>query len=52
MKPEEEARQKIGELLVAAGWVVQDLKQLNLGAGRWTRALASERGESKQAVWG
>lgn len=33
MKPEEEARQKIDELLVAAGWVVQDVRQLNLGAG-------------------
>ncbi len=33
MKPEEKARQKIDELLEAAGWKVQDRSQLNLGAG-------------------
>lgn len=33
MKPEEEARKKIDALLVAAGWLVQDYKDLNLGAG-------------------
>ena len=32
MKPEEKARQKIDALLEAAGWVVQDIRQLNLGA--------------------
>jgi len=32
MKPEEKARQKIDELLKAAGWEVQDVHQLNLGA--------------------
>jgi type I restriction enzyme R subunit len=32
MKPEEKARKKIDELLEAAGWKVQDLNQLNLGA--------------------
>ncbi|MBM4462174.1 MAG: DEAD/DEAH box helicase [Chloroflexi bacterium] len=32
MKPEEKARQKIDQLLRDAGWVVQDLQQLNLGA--------------------
>src|SRR3972149_9590184 len=32
MKPEEKARQKIDQQLAAAGWVVQDLKELNLGA--------------------
>jgi len=31
MKPEQEARQRIDELLKAAGWHVQDLKDLNLG---------------------
>ena len=31
MKPELEARQRIDELLEAAGWHVQDLKDLNLG---------------------
>lgn len=32
MTPEEKARQKIDELLEAAGWKVQDRKDLNLGA--------------------
>lgn len=32
MTPEEEARQKIDRLLMAAGWQVQDYKELNLGA--------------------
>lgn len=31
--PEEEARQTIDEKLVEAGWLVQDRKQINLGAG-------------------
>ena len=33
MKPEEEARKKIDSLLEKAGWIVQDYKHLNLGAG-------------------
>ena len=33
MKPEESARKKIDALLEAAGWLVQDYKDLNLGAG-------------------
>lgn len=32
MTPEEEAREVIDELLEAAGWQIQDYKQLNLGA--------------------
>ncbi len=32
MKPEEKARERIDRLLEAAGWEVQDLKKLNLGA--------------------
>jgi type I restriction enzyme R subunit len=32
MKPEEAARQKIDQLLEAAGWKVQDVRQINLGA--------------------
>jgi hypothetical protein len=32
MKPEERARQKIHQLLQDAGWVIQDHKDLNLGA--------------------
>jgi len=32
VKPEEKARQKIDQLLEAAGWKVQNLRELNLGA--------------------
>lgn len=32
--PEEKARQKIDEMLVSAGWVVQDYKQAHIHAGR------------------
>lgn len=32
MKPEEKARQAIDQLLNQAGWVVQDVQELNLGA--------------------
>ncbi len=32
MKPEEKARQQIDQLLEAAGWKIQDLHELNLGA--------------------
>ena len=31
--PEEQAREIIDQKLIAASWVVQDFKQLNLGAG-------------------
>ncbi|PKL67891.1 MAG: hypothetical protein CVV28_03985 [Methanobacteriales archaeon HGW-Methanobacteriales-1] len=31
MKPEEKAREKIDKLLEAAGWVIQDFEDLNLG---------------------
>ena len=33
MKPEEKARIKIDKLLAAAGWIIQDHKDVNLGAG-------------------
>ena len=33
MKPEERARLHIDEMLITAGWVVQDRQKLNLGAG-------------------
>ena len=33
MTPEAQARQQIDAKLATAGWAVQDLKQLNLGAG-------------------
>ncbi len=32
MKPEEKARKRIDQLLEAAGWKIQDLRDLNLGA--------------------
>ena len=32
MKPEEKARQQIDRLLEAAGWKVQDYRELNLSA--------------------
>jgi type I restriction enzyme R subunit len=32
MKPEEKARKNIDKLLRSAGWLVQDYKELNLGA--------------------
>ena len=32
--PEQLARQKIDQLLQAAGWVIQDMQELNLGAGQ------------------
>jgi type I restriction enzyme R subunit len=32
MKPEDRARQKIDHLLTAAGWQVQDYRDLSLGA--------------------
>jgi len=33
MKPEEKAREKIDQLLTEAGWVIQDIKDLDLSAG-------------------
>lgn len=33
MTPEAKARQQIDQKLESAGWVIQDMKQLNLGAG-------------------
>lgn len=32
MTPEEKARQEIDEQLTVAGWTIQDLDELNLGA--------------------
>ncbi len=34
MKPEEKARQQIDQMLEAAGWKIQDLREFNLGASR------------------
>jgi len=32
MTPEQRARQNIAAMLISAGWVIQDVKQLNLSA--------------------
>ena len=37
MTPEEKARQTIDQKLAAAGWVVQEMKELNLGAASGVR---------------
>ena len=37
MTPEAKARQQIDQKLEAAGWVIQDMKQLNLGAAAGRR---------------
>jgi len=34
MTPEEQARQRIDQMLIASGWIIQDYKALNLGASR------------------
>ncbi len=33
MEPEDEARQQIDKMLEESGWIIQDHKELNLGAG-------------------
>ena len=33
MTPEQDARKNIDKMLIAAGWIIQDLKAINLGAG-------------------
>jgi len=33
MKPEEKARQDIDNLLIKAGWIIQDVQKVNMGAG-------------------
>ena len=33
MEPEQQARQEIDRQLAASGWIVQDHKAMNLGAG-------------------
>ena len=46
--PEEKAREIIDELLHGSGWVIQDYKDLNLGAGLGVavREFPTERGEA------
>ncbi|MDR1009902.1 MAG: hypothetical protein LBM04_02010 [Opitutaceae bacterium] len=45
--PEQQARQKIDAQLIAAGWMLQDCKQLNLGA---TRDIAGMRACQIEAI--
>ena len=42
MKPKEEARKKIDVLLEMAGWLVQDYKDLDLGAATYRYLLSTE----------
>ncbi len=42
MTPEEEARQLIDELLEAAGWLVQDYKDLNLEAAHRPKTCSTK----------
>ena len=53
MKPEDRARLNIDRLLEAAGWVVQDYKDLNLGAGLGVvvRGFPLKTGEADYAVF-
>lgn len=46
MTPEARARQSIDLKLTQAGWVVQDMRSLNLGAG--ASAAVRERGRKAQ----
>ncbi|WP_374691451.1 hypothetical protein [Accumulibacter sp.] len=42
MRPEAKARQQIDQKLEQAGWIIQDIKQLNLAGGRHRRGRAHE----------
>jgi len=55
MNPEEEAREVIDGLLEAAGWLVQDYRDANLGAGHGVardRLLLKMWGEGRTQVQG
>jgi type I restriction enzyme R subunit len=53
MKPEEKARQKIDQLLMLAGWTIQDLRDLNLSAslGVAIREFPLERGPADYVLF-
>ena len=57
MTPETKARQQIDRKLEQAGWVIQDMKQLNLGLifsnRRWSASasLQVEVGANKAFIW-
>jgi type I restriction enzyme, R subunit len=44
MTPEQQAREKIDQTLMASGWAVQDRSQMNLGAGVAVREFPLETG--------
>lgn len=48
MTPEEQARQKIDDLLIKAGWIIQNRSELNLGArlGVAIREFPTDNGEA------
>lgn len=54
MTPEAKARQLIDDKLAQAGWVVQDMKQLNLaaGAGVAVREYPTDTGPADYALFG
>ena len=51
--PEELARQRIDDQLTAAGWVIQDMKDLNLGAslGVAVREFQTQSGPADYALF-
>ena len=53
MTPEAKARQQIDQRLAQAGWVVQDMKQLNLGAslGIAVREFPTDTGPADYALF-
>ncbi len=53
MTPEAKARQQIDERLTRAGWVIQDMKQLNLGAslGVAVREFPTDTGPADYALF-
>ena len=54
--PEERAREQIEQQLIAAGWVVEDAKAMNLLAGRGVAvrefSLAAGHGEADYLLYG
>ena len=53
MSPEEKARLAIDQKLVQSGWVIQDMKQLNLSAGLGVavREFPTSTGEMDYALF-
>jgi hypothetical protein len=51
MTPETKARQQIDQKLEAAGWVIQDIKQLNLSVGVGVGVGVGGRGQVAGGGW-